>query len=98
MKSSVIISGKHGTNTGEKCVCATPNDGTKQVIVGNMNVCFMPSMWPTTHGQNVQNPGQNEWHGCGSKKWKWGMTLTPPANASPGGNGGVPGDETSAIP
>jgi len=26
------------------------------------------------------------------------MTPTPPANASPGGNGGVPGNETSAIP
>ena len=32
------------------------------------------------------------------EKKEWGMTLTPLAKASPGGNGGVPGNETGAIP
>src|SRR5579871_1532914 len=98
MKSSVIIRGKHGTNTGAKCVCATPNDRAERFIVGSMSASFMRFNVAQDDGQNVQNPGQNERHGCGSKKWKCGMTPTPPANASPGGNGGVPGDETSAIP
>ena len=32
------------------------------------------------------------------EKKEWGMTLTPLAKASPGGNRGVPGNETGAIP
>ena len=36
--------------------------------------------------------------GRGKKRAGMGMTPTPPSKASPGGKGGVPGDETSAIP
>jgi hypothetical protein len=93
-----FINFEHGTKPEEKSVCDTQNNRAERLSLAAMSMSFMPSMWPTTHGQNVQNPGQNEWHGCGSKKWKEGMTPTPPAKASPGGNGGVPGDETSAIP
>ena len=32
------------------------------------------------------------------KKQEWGMTLTPLANASPGGNQSVQGNEMGAIP
>jgi len=93
-----FINFEHGTKPEEKSVRDTQNNRAERLSLAAMSMCFMPSIWSTTHGQNVQNPGQNEWHGCGSKKWKEGMTPTPPANASPGGNGGVPGDETSAIP
>ena len=31
------------------------------------------------------------------EKEEWGMTLTPLAKASPGGNGSVPSNETGAI-
>jgi hypothetical protein len=101
-KSAVMqwpfINFEHGTKPEEKGVCDTQNNRAERLSLAAMSMSFMPSTWPTSHGENVQNPGQNEWPGCGSKKWKVGMTPTPPANASPGGNGGVPGDETSAIP
>jgi len=59
---------------------------------------IMSSTWLTTGRQNVLKTGQNEWPVVVVEMEKEGMTPTPPAKASPGGNGGVPGNETSAIP
>ena len=55
-------------------------------------------MYPERRSQVVPQRHHLKLPDVVKEKEEWGMTLTPLANASPGGKRSVPGNETGAIP
>jgi hypothetical protein len=81
------------------CVMATQNDAGESAITKTMNgASVTPLSLPETQNHKLSNGHKVSALFLIREREFWGMTLTPPAKASPGGNRSVRGNETGAIP
>jgi hypothetical protein len=80
------------------CVTATRNDAGESAITKTMNgASVTPLSLTESQNQKVSNRQNVSAPFLVREREVWGMTLTPPANASPGGNRSVRGNETAVL-
>jgi len=81
------------------CVAVTQNDAGESAITGSMNGASVTPL-SLSESQNPKVPNRHQLRRTILIRERefWGMTLTPPGEASPEEKRRVPGNETAAIP